>query len=107
NSTKEWDARAMAVHAAMVDRMDKGIGRIIAKLQEMKLMENTLILFLSDNGASPENYPNPGFDRPSETRDGRKIAYPPQKKVMPGSDDTWFYLGPAWASVSNTPLRYW
>jgi arylsulfatase len=107
NATKEWDARAMAVHAAMVDRMDQGIGRMVAKLAEMKLLENTLILFLSDNGASPEVYPNPGFDRPSQTRDGRKIAYPPQKRVMPGGDDTWSYIGPAWASVANTPLRYW
>jgi arylsulfatase len=107
NPTKDWDARAMAVHAAMIDRMDQGIGRIVAKLTEMKLLDNTLVLFLSDNGASPEVYPNPGFDRPSETRDGRKIAYPPQKGIMPGADDTFFYLGPAWASVSNTPLRYW
>jgi len=45
--------------------------------------------------------------RPSQTRDGRKIAYPPQKTVMPGADDTFFYLGPTWASVCNTPLRYW
>jgi arylsulfatase A-like enzyme len=107
NATKEWDGRAMGVHAAMVDRLDQGVRRIVAKLAEMKLLENTLILFLSDNGASPEIYPNPGFDRPSETRDGRKIAYPPRKTVMPGSDDTFFYMGPAWASVASTPLRYW
>jgi arylsulfatase A-like enzyme len=107
NPTKDWDARAMAVHAAMIDRMDQGVGKIVAKLSQMKLLDNTLILFLSDNGASPENYPNPGFDRPSQTRDGRKIAYPPQKTVMAGADDTWFYIGPAWASVANTPLRYW
>ena len=107
NRTKDWDARAMAVHAAMVDRMDQGVGRIVARLTEKKLLDNTLILFLSDNGASPEVYPTPGFDRPSQTRDGRKIAYPPQKNVMPGTDDTFFYLGPTWASVCNTPLRYW
>jgi arylsulfatase A-like enzyme len=79
----------------------------VEKLKELKLLENTLILFLSDNGASPEIYPNPGFDRPSQTRDGRTVAYPPQKTVMPGADDTCFYIGPAWASVANTPLRYW
>ena len=54
NPTRDWDARAMAVHAAMVDRMDQGVGRIVAKLREMKQLDNTLILFLSDNGASPE-----------------------------------------------------
>jgi arylsulfatase A-like enzyme len=105
--TQAWDAQAMAVHAAMVDRMDQGVGKIVAELAEKKLLDNTLILFLSDNGASPEVYPNPGFDRPSQTRDGRKIAYPPQKTVMPGADNTFFYLGPTWASVCNTPLRYW
>jgi arylsulfatase len=107
NPTKDWDARAMAVHAAMVERMDRGVGRVIAKLEQMKQLDNTLILFLSDNGASPEVYPNPGFDRPSHTRDGRKIAYPPDKSVLPGPPDTFFYMGPAWASVANTPLRYW
>jgi arylsulfatase len=97
----------MAVHAAMVERMDRGVGRVVRKLEQMKQLDNTLILFLSDNGASPEVYPNPGFDRPSHTRDGRKIAYPPDKSVKPGPQDTFFYLGPAWASVSSTPLRYW
>jgi arylsulfatase A-like enzyme len=107
NPTKAWDARAMAVHAAMVDRMDQGIGKILAKLDERKLLDDTLILFLSDNGASPEAYPNPGFDRPSQTRDGRKIAYPPSKDVLPGGEETFFYFGPAWANVANTPLRMW
>lgn len=107
NPTKVWDARAMAVHAAMVDRMDQGIGWTVAKLREMKLLDNTVILFLSDNGASPEAYPNPGFDRPAETRDGRKISYPPARNALPGPDDTFFGIGRYWASVSNTPLRAW
>ena len=57
NPDKAWDARAMAVHAAMIDRMDQGIGRMIKALRETGQLENTLILFLSDNGASPENVP--------------------------------------------------
>ena len=107
NPNKDWDARAMAVHAAMVDRMDQGVGRLVAVLRERKQLDNTLILFLSDNGASPEVYPNPGFDRPSQTRDGRKLAYPPDKSAMPGREATFFYMGPQWASVANTPFRYW
>jgi arylsulfatase len=107
NPTKQWDARAMATHAAMVDRMDQGVGRIVSALGETDELENTLILFLSDNGASPEVYRNPGFDRPSQTRDGRRITYPPDKSVMPGSRETFFYIGPAWAEVANTPLRLW
>jgi arylsulfatase len=91
----------------MIDRMDQGVGRLVAKLREMNKLDDTLILFLSDNGASPETYPTSGFDRPSQTRDGKKIAYPPDKTVMPGPRDTFFYLGPRWANVANTPLRYW
>src|SRR5688572_535148 len=107
NPDKEFDARAMAVHAAMIDRMDQGVGRILEKLRATNQLDNTLILFLSDNGASPEIYPNSGFDRPSETRAGQKIAYPPRKDVMPGPQESFFYLGPQWANVANTPLRYW
>lgn len=109
NPTREWDAAAMAVHAAMIDRMDQGIGRIINTLKQTGELENTLILFLSDNGASPENCANygPGFDRPSETRDGRKIVYATQKQVIPGSQTTYASIGQRWASVSNTPYRYW
>ena len=105
NPTRDWDARAMATHAAMVTRMDEGVGRLVRKLEETGRLDETLILFLSDNGASPEVYPNPGFDRPSHTRDGRKITYPPDKTIPPGGQETFYYLGPAWAEVANTPLR--
>ena len=47
---KEWEIRLMEVYAAMVDRLDQGIGRIISALEKRKMLENTLILFLSDNG---------------------------------------------------------
>lgn len=108
NPDKEWDARAMAVHAAMVDRMDQGIGRLIATLKETGELENTLIVFLSDNGASPESSMRygPGFDRPSETRDGRKIHFPLDKKVLPGADTSFASIGERWANVCNTPYQY-
>lgn len=109
NPHKEWDARAMTVHAAMVDRMDQGIGRIINELKRTGELDNTLIFFLSDNGASPEpaNTFDPGFDRPGETRDGRKIIYPKNKEVLPGPQTVYGAIGKEWASVSNTPFRYW
>lgn len=109
NPHKEWDARAMAVHAAMIDRMDQGIGRIIAALRETGQLENTLIIFLSDNGCSAEDAAayGPGFDRPSETRDGRKIVYATGKEVLPGPETTYSSLGQRWANVANTPFRYW
>ena len=109
NPDKEWDARAMAVHAAMVDRMDQGIGRIIGALKETGELENTIILFLSDNGASAEDAARygPGFDRPGETRDGRKIIYPTKKEVMPGPQTTFASIGQRWANVASTPYSYW
>ncbi len=108
NPDKEWDARAMAVHAAMVDRLDQGVGRIINVLRASGKLDNTIILFLSDNGASPENCMQygPGFDRPGETRDGKKIAYPVKKDVMPGSETAFTSIGERWANVANTPYRY-
>lgn len=109
NPDKAWDARAMAVHAAMIDRMDQGIGRIIDALKETGELENTLIVFLSDNGASPENCMRygPGFDRPSQTRDGEKIVYPVDKEVLPGPQTSYASIGQRWANVANTPFRYW
>ncbi len=108
NPDKVWDARAMAVHAAMVDRMDQGIGRIIEALKRNGQLDNTLIIFLSDNGASPENAMayGPGFDRPGATRDGKQIAYPVQKKVLPGPQTTFASIGERWANVANTPYRF-
>ena len=109
NPTKDWDARAMAVHAAMVDEMDQGIGKIINELKETNQLDNTLIVFLSDNGASAENAAayGPGFDRPSETRDGREIVYTTDKQVMPGPQTTYSSIGQQWANVANTPYKYW
>ena len=107
NPDRDWLARAMATHAAMVTRMDDGVGRLVKKLEQAGVLDDTLILFLSDNGASPEAYERPGFDRPAETRDGRRITYPPDKTVPPGREDTFFGFGPGWANVANTPLRGW
>jgi arylsulfatase len=109
NPDKDWDALAMAVHAAMVDRMDQGIGRIIKALKETGQLDNTLILFLADNGASAENCAayGPGFDRPSETRDGRKIVYATRKQALPGPETTYSSIGERWANVANTPWQFW
>ena len=110
NPTAEWDARAMAVHAAMIECMDRGIGRVIDALRESGKLDNTLILFLSDNGCSPEECQKmiPGEnDRPDMTRDGRQIVYARNKEVLPGPETTYAALGPEWANVANTPFRYW
>jgi arylsulfatase len=110
NPTQQWDARAMAVHAAMVDRMDQEIGKVIRILRQTGEMDNTLILFLSDNGCSNENCQNfteGENDRPAEMRNGEKIIYPRQKEALPGPQNVYASIGARWANVANTPFRFW
>lgn len=87
---RRFQATKMAIHAAMIDRMDHEIGRIIAQLKAMGAYENTLILFASDNGASAEIM----------VRDG---GHDPQ--AAPGSAATYLCLGPGFSSACNTPHR--
>jgi arylsulfatase len=87
---RRFQATKMAIHAAMVDRMDHEIGRIVAQLKAMGAFENTLILFASDNGASAEMM----------VRDG---GHDPQ--AAPGSAATYLCLGPGFSSACNTPHR--
>jgi arylsulfatase len=102
---RDQESALMAVHAAMVDRVDQGVGTILQTLQETGCSENTILFLLADNGASPERYTEPGFDRASATRDGRPIRY--TGRFQPGSETTWGYIGSYWASAVNTPFRYW
>jgi arylsulfatase A-like enzyme len=109
NPTKDFDARTMAVHAAMIDRMDQGIGKMLKTLEETGKADNTIIVFLSDNGASAElseGY-GPGFDRPNQTRDGQPVSYNRKEGIMPGGQNSFFSIGPNWANVANTPFRLW
>lgn len=109
NPNKDWDAYAMAVRAAMIDRMDQGIGRIIETLRATGELDNTLIFFLSDNGASSDDAQKygPGLDRPGGTRDGREIVYPVDKKILPGPETTFASTDNMWGNAANTPFRYW
>jgi arylsulfatase len=119
---KAWESRCMQVYAAMVDSMDQGIARIVRKLLEQRQLDNTLILYLQDNGGcaeevgreampadSPQKYPTIANDvilkeiRPIQTRAGLPVRKGPQ--VMPGPEDTYIAYGRNWANVSNTPFR--
>jgi len=120
---KPWEARCMEVYAAMVDRMDQGVGRIIAALQKNEQLDNTLVLYLQDNGGCAEGVgreknaakrqpkePAKADEillavRPTHCRDGRPVRT--GYGVMPGPDDTFVAYGEAWANVSNTPFRYY
>jgi arylsulfatase len=110
NPTAEWDARAMAVHAAMVSRMDHEIGKVIRTLEATGQLNNTLIVFFSDNGCSNEDcqlYSEGENDRPAEMRNGEPIIYPRRKEVLPGAQNVYASVGARWANVANTPFRFW
>jgi arylsulfatase len=87
---RDFQATKMAIHAAMVERMDREIGRVIDQLKAMRAFENSLILFASDNGASAEiMIRGDGHDAHARL----------------GSAATFLCLGPGWSSTSNTPFR--
>lgn len=124
---REFETRCMEVYAAMIDCQDQGIGRIVDELKSTGQHENTLILFLQDNGgcaepmgrgvqstASATRADSPSLATladdflqpnmiPKQTRDG----YPMRQGygVLPGAADTYIGYGRAWANVSNTPFR--
>jgi arylsulfatase len=86
-ANQDWEDLRMATYAAMIDRMDQNIGRVLRTLQELGIEENTVVLFLSDNGGCTEE---PGG------RDDTK---------QPGIVSTYTAVGPAWGFAQNTPFR--
>ncbi len=126
---KEWESAGMEVYAAMIDSMDQGIGRLVDELKRTGQFENTLILFLQDNGGCHEGIgrtakkghpdgprpeqptfppvsPKAVLERnffPAQTREGFPMRMGPH--VMPGPGDTYLGYGRNWANVSNTPFR--
>jgi arylsulfatase len=94
-------AMRMAIYAAMVDRMDQNIGRVIADLRARGELENTLIFFMSDNGACAEWDPF-GFDVRSSANN--VLHRGPELEQM-GSPGTYHSFGSGWANASNTPWR--
>lgn len=126
---RAWESACMEVYAAMVDRMDQGIGRLMHELQQTGQAEQTLVFYLQDNGGCAEtvgrtgnrqhpDIPRPaqptlpvmkteefaaGGSTPAQTRDGFPVRM--GKHVMPGPADTYVAYGRAWATVSNTPFR--
>lgn len=85
-----FQSQKMAVHAAMITRMDREIGRVLEQIRSMQAADNTLIFFASDNGASAEQIIR---------GDGHTLG------STPGSAQSYLGLGPGWSTVSNTPFR--
>lgn len=112
---KDWQAERMAVYAAQVASVDRSTGRILDALRERGQLDNTLVLFLSDNGAAPDGGLVPvdrmlGFAPGLATnstwrRDGVTIRPGSGPQNLPGSHDTFSAYGLAWALTSNTPFR--
>lgn len=118
---REWELANMEVYAAMVDEMDRGIGRVVNSLAAKGQLENTLIFFLQDNGACAEELQwvkarpkeedliplKPGELQtkmvPTITRDGKPIKL--MKDAMPGPPESYTAYGLNWANASNTPFR--
>ena len=97
----------MATYAAMVDRMDQSIGRLISALKRLGQFDDTLILFLSDNGGCAEFMAEDGWAQfyPDRTHDGRKITMGNVPGVRPGDAQTFQSYDKPWANVSNAPFR--
>ena len=103
----DWEAAKMATYAAMVDRMDQSIGRLIDALRAAGQFENTMILFLSDNGGCAEFMAEDGWAQfyPNRTRDGRPVVLGNRPDVRPGDAQTFQSYDKPWANVSNAPFR--
>ncbi len=116
----------MEVYAAMIDNMDQGIGRIVAQLEKDGQLDNTLIMFLQDNGGCAEGLgrqPRGNLevrpDKAAAARDGqgriadaddsaanpRRLSARHGTGAMAGPADTYIAYGQGWANVSNTPFR--
>jgi arylsulfatase A-like enzyme len=80
----------MAVYAAMIDTMDRSVGTLVAGLRERGVLDNTLILFVSDNGGNAESGPNGRYEGDN-----------------PGDAHSNVFLGQNWATLNNTPFRKW
>jgi arylsulfatase A-like enzyme len=87
---QRFQATKMAIHAATVDRIDQEVGRVLAQVKAMGALDNTVVLFLSDNGASAEILLRGDNHDPA---------------AAPGSAGSFLCLGPGWSTACNTPFR--
>ena len=103
----EWEASKMTAYAAMVDRLDQSMGRLIAHLKSIDAFDDTLILFLSDNGGCAEFMAEDGWaiSMPDYTLDGQKMTMGNITNLRPGDRLTYQSYDLPWANVSNAPFR--
>jgi len=105
---RDWFDERMAVYATMIEQMDRGVGAIMAAVQARADRDNTVVMFLSDNGGCAEEIfstRNAAEDFPKQTRTGAPVRVGNIPSIMPGPEDTHTSYGLEWAGLSNTPLR--
>ncbi|MDZ4286660.1 MAG: arylsulfatase [Prosthecobacter sp.] len=101
----DWEAERMATYAAQIDCLDQSVGRVMNALRESGADKNTLVFFLSDNGASDQAVGR--LDQPNQTwrSDGTRTQVGNKPTIQPGPADNFVTAGPAWANVANAPFR--
>jgi len=97
---KEWEVRRMATYAAMIDRLDHNIGRVLNSVEKAGIAENTLIIFMSDNGGNAEE-----LNIEPVNAAGMRRGNDP--RVMPGTATTFESIGIPWGNCANTPFRFY
>ena len=111
---QNWEDLRMSVYAAQIKIMDQGIGKLLDTLENLKINDNTIIMFLSDNGGCAEfliEDPDPLnkyklIDMGAKmTFDGKPVKVGNDPSINPGPDDTYSSYDVGWANVSNTPFR--
>ena len=108
---KKWQVRRMEVYSAQVEAMDRGIGQIVEAIESVGQLKNTVIIFLSDNGACAEKLAPETKNQlikligSDETKYGQPIDFCNNPSIMPGGESTFQSVGIGWASAQNTPFR--
>ncbi len=107
DTQRDWQDLRMATYAAMIDRMDQGIGRILARLETLEILDETMILFLSDNGGCAEFLAEDGWINSfvPNLPDGRPVKVGNRPGLRPGPADTYMSYDLPWANASNSPFR--
>lgn len=109
--SKEWEARRMEVYTAQMYHLDVAVGRIVDTLKDNDVFDDTLIMFLSDNGGCAEDITMGWYNFVTNryggryTRHGDSLLVSNNPKVMPGTENTFQSVGRSWANLQNTPFK--